>query len=130
MSVGAAQLDATRFTIPLSDDRPGSSVSVSRPREGVAVVAFAGEHDLTTKSETEALLGQLINENDRVVVDLCAATFIDSTFLNCLLTAERQAIERQAEFVLLVRDAPNITAVLKASGLEQRLTIITSRDEN
>lgn len=110
-------------------ERSGDRVTVSCPREGVAVVEFAGEHDLTTKEATHALLRRLVADNDAVVVDLCAATFIDSSFISCLLTADREAAGRGSEVRLLVSGAPSIAAALRVSGVEERLTVITQRDQ-
>ena len=113
----------------MAEDRFSASVSVSVLREGVVVVEFVGEHDLTTSDETRELLTRLVGENGLVVVDLSAATFIDSSFLSCLLAAERRAKESGHEFGLLVGDAPNVHAVLEVSGLSDRFTIFPSRAE-
>jgi anti-anti-sigma regulatory factor len=68
-----------------------------------------------------------VEGNDLVVVDLCAATFIDSSFLSCLLIAEKDATERGHE--LRPRLRPNITAVLKTTGITERLTVVTTLEE-
>src|SRR5262245_7492289 len=64
---------------------------VSYPRPGVAVLTCAGDHDMTTKEETGTLLAVLVAENDLVVVDVSDARFIDSSFVNNLLRADRLA---------------------------------------
>ena len=111
------------------DDRFSASVNVSVPRAGVAVVGFVGEHDLTTSNETRELLTRLVGENDLVVVDLRAATFIDSSFLSCLLAADRHAKECGNELRLLIGDASSVHAVLEVSGLNDRFTMIGSGAE-
>lgn len=113
----------------MAGERFDTSVNLESPREGVALVELVGEHDLTTRQETGDLLARLIRENKLVVVDLCSATFIDSSILNCLVVADRDAKQLDHEFRLLVRDAPGVTAVLKVTGVDELLTIITDREE-
>ena len=109
----------------MSDD----TVNVSYPREGIALVEFCGEHDLATKEETGALLERLVAENGRVVVDLCSATFIDSSFLSCLLAARKSAAEHDHELRILVQDSPNIAAVFRVSGVSEHLAVVATLDE-
>jgi anti-anti-sigma factor len=131
----ASNLNPRRATLlqyrgsAVTDDRFSASVNVHIPREGVAVVEFVGEQDLATTTETAALLTRLVSENDRVVIDLCAATFIDSSFISCLLIADRDATELGHEFRLLVSDSPNVTAALDVTGIADRLTIISGREQ-
>jgi anti-anti-sigma factor len=50
--------------------------------DGVSVVALHGEHDLSTADELRRVLADAA---PRTVVDLTAATFIDSSTLNAIL---------------------------------------------
>ena len=109
----------------MSDD----AVNVMYPREGLVLVEFRGEHDLATKDEISALLERLIGENGRVVVDLCSATFVDSSFLSCLLTADKCAAEHNRELRIVVHGNPMITAVLRISGISDHLAVVATRDE-
>ncbi len=104
-------------------------VNVSFPREGTAVVEYCGEHDLTTRDETGTLLSRLMTENKLVVVDLCSTTFIDSSFLTCLLAADRNAHEHSHELRIFVCDNPNVDAVLKVTGIDRHLAIFNTREE-
>jgi anti-anti-sigma factor len=113
----------------MTPDRFDSSVNVDIPRQGVAVIELVGEHDLTTAEETSELLARLVNENDLVIVDLCSATFIDSSVLSYLVKADRQATERGHALRLLVCDAPIVESVLKLTALDELLTIVTDRGE-
>ena len=109
----------------MSDD----AANVSYPRQGLAVVVFCGEHDLATKDETVALLERLMAENTRVVVDLCSATFVDSSFISCLLAARKSAAEHNHDLRILVDGNPTITAVFRVSGIGEHLAIVATRDE-
>lgn len=102
---------------------------VSHPQPGVAVVECAGEHDMTTKDETAVLLAALVSENELVVVDVSDARFIDSSFVNNLLRADRLARERGTRFRLQVATAPIVRRVLEISGILDKLDIATTRDE-
>ncbi len=106
-----------------------AEVNVSFPREGTAVVEYCGEHDLTTRDETGSLFNRLVRENKLVVVDLCSATFIDSSFLNALLLANREAHEEGHELRVFVCDSPNVTAVLAVTRLSEHLTIFDTIEE-
>jgi anti-anti-sigma factor len=57
----------------------------------VAVVVLAVEHDLATSPSLVATLEGTARPGSRVVVDLTAATFIDSTALRALLTGAQDA---------------------------------------
>ncbi len=105
------------------------TIKVSYPRDGIALVEVCGEHDLTTKDVTANLLERLVSDNDVVVVDLCSATFIDSSFLSCLLAADRRAAGQSHELRVHVSDSPNVSNVLNMSGVAEVLTIVSTRDE-
>jgi hypothetical protein len=68
-------------------------VNVHFPSVGVALVVFAGVHDVATSSATRDFLRGLIVENDLVIADFCSASFIDISMLRVLFEAERWAGE-------------------------------------
>jgi anti-anti-sigma regulatory factor len=80
-------------------------------------VRFIGEHDLTTRVSTIDLLQQLVAENDQVTADLSDATFVDSSFLQALVTANRSAHERGTRFRVQLSSMPGIENVFKITGL-------------
>ena len=57
------------------------------------MVALVGEHDAYSAQRLENELGVLLDANQRVVIDLRDASFIDSTTLSVLLAARRRAEE-------------------------------------
>ena len=105
------------------------TVTVTSPREGLALVEFAGEHDLTEKDAVATLLDQQLTEHEVVVVDLCSATFIDSSFISCLLIAHRNAHQQGRELRVYVCDSPNVDAVLKVTGIDEHLAVYSTREE-
>ena len=62
-----------------------SRVNVRRVR-GAAVIELVGEHDLSTVASLTDALGKIGPEEARIV-DLSAATFIDSSILTALVGA-------------------------------------------
>ncbi len=103
-------------------------VNEVRPREKVVVLEFCGEHDLTTKAELGQLLARLIGENDHVVVDVTEARFIDSSFINNLLVADKLASQGDTTFRLQMGTAPIVRRALEISGILDRLSVAYNRE--
>ena len=105
-------------------------VGLERNDEGYTVVAINGEHDLSTAPSLRSRLQQLIADGDPVVVDLSAATFIDSSILGALLQASRDAGEAGVGFAVAQADgAEAVSRVLEITGLRNDLPVHPSRDE-
>jgi anti-anti-sigma factor len=96
-------------------------VSVER-LDGTAVVHVAGELDLATTPRLSAVLEALEQPCDRVVLDLSALAFIDSTGLR-LTVAEYQRATRDG-FDLVVAGADgHVLDVLRLTGLDVTLPL-------
>jgi anti-anti-sigma factor len=104
-------------------------VVVSWPRPGAAVVECRGEHDLTIGDQLDALLTELVTDNDLVVIDVSEAQFIDSTFLHLLLKSDRLARQRGSTVRLQHSTGPIVAGVLEISGVIDRLDSVTTREE-
>lgn len=84
---------------------------------GTFVVAAGGEVDLYTAPELErALAGPLAEGTTHLVVDLCEATFVDSTALHVLPRAARQLDREASELIVVVPD-PNVRKVFEITGV-------------
>jgi len=103
-------------------------VEVERPRTGAAVVAFTGEHDLSTSESVEALLGSLIEENELVVVDFSDAEFVDSSTLYALINSHKAANERGTTFRLQLGTAPIVHRAFELSGVLNLLDCFPTRE--
>jgi anti-sigma B factor antagonist len=68
------------------DDPSPQTVEVHRHITGIAVVSLTGEHDISTVSTLEAVLDGIEVSPSRIVVDLTAARFIDSSVVKVLVT--------------------------------------------
>lgn len=104
-------------------------VQIDRTATGTAVVELRGEYDLATRAGMHVLLGELVDANDLVVVDLSAARFVDSSFLHNLVQADRRARARGARFrVQLPPDAVAYRA-FEVSGLVGALDMVADREQ-
>jgi anti-anti-sigma factor len=89
-------------------------------RDGETLLALHGELDLTSAPALDRELGRAISDAQTIVVDLSALQFIDSTGLQSVVLAARQA--REAERMLLFfRPSPKITRLLRLTGVEEIL---------
>ncbi len=107
----------------------GRDIEVIYPSPGTAIVECTGEHDMTTREEVDRLLGLLISENGLVVIDVSEARFIDSSFVNNILKADRLARQQEKVLRLQVGTAQIVRRVLEISGILEKLDCVTSRDE-
>ena len=96
--------------------------------DGYVVVSLAGELDLYNASAVrEALLECCAEAPERLIVDLSAVKFIDSTALGVLIEA-RSRLENKRGFLLA---APGLETrrALEISGLDRHFTVHESLDE-
>ena len=106
-----------------------NDVVVCRPRPGVGVVVCRGEHDLATRSEVASVLKELLAECELVVVDVSKAEFIDSSFINNMYIANGFAQAQGTRFRVQHATAPMVHAVLRISGVFEKLDCVESREE-
>ena len=90
-------------------------------------IVLAGEFDMYTAPEFRHDLHSCIERGaQEVVVDLSAATFIDSTFLGVLLGGMRSLRERDGEISVVCPDS--IRKIFEVTGLNRVLTITEAPD--
>jgi anti-anti-sigma factor len=107
----------------------GTDIEVLYPSPGAAVVECTGEHDMTTRDDLDRLFGLLVAENDLVVIDVSEARFIDSSFVNNVLKADRLARQQDKTLRLQIGTTPIVRRVLEISGIIEKLDCVDSRDE-
>jgi anti-sigma B factor antagonist len=97
-------------------------------RDGAVVVQLTGELDLyNAPAVRDALLAVAARDPDRVVVDLSAVTFIDSTGLGVLIEARTQLTNRRA--FLLAAPGLETRRALEISGLDRHFVVHDSLDD-
>jgi anti-sigma B factor antagonist len=109
---------------------PDFSLSLERPANGTRVLVLAGELDLYRAPEIEEAIAEAVGgeggdrdgERCRLVVDLRAVTFVDSTMLGLLLAASRRERARGEELRILVGPKTPMTAFV-VTGVDRLLAI-------
>ncbi len=97
----------------------------------VVVVVVEGEHDIYTAPTLRERLDASLDRGGGVVVDLTAATFVDSSVLGALLDARRRAHEAEQGFVVCIGDQvePGVRRILDITGLVPVLPVVNGREE-
>ncbi len=91
------------------------------------LVVVTGEIDLFTAPELKARLTAAIDEGtSRVIVDLSAVTFIDSSSLGVLIGAHKQ-LKLSGGGLVIVCDDRTIMNTFKITGLDGVFEIVASR---
>lgn len=92
--------------------------------DGRVTVALRGELDLSTVGKVQDELRRVeASSPSLVVLDLSKLTFLDSTGLRCLVTADERARE-QGRRVVLVRGPDPVQRVFSITRLEERLEMV------
>jgi anti-sigma B factor antagonist len=114
-----------------SDDlvspRRAHPVVAVESRDGAVIVRLAGELDLYNAEDVRAALTQALDAAPRrIVVDMAAVEFVDSTALGVLVEA-RSRLGQAA--LLLAAPQPEARRTLALSGLDRHLPVHDSVDE-
>ena len=108
------------------------SVVVRELDEGaLSVVAVTGELDLASAPDLKEMLDATLRLGGSVVVDLSAATFLDSTALNVLLRASRGLGDEggYGRRLAIVCARPNVLRIFEFSGLDSAFAIFPALDD-
>ena len=93
-------------------------------RDGLVHVELRGELDLSTVAKVQDELRRVeANSPPVVVLDLSKLTFLDSTGLRCLVTADQRARD-EGRRVVLVRGPDPVQRVFSITRLEERLEMV------
>jgi anti-sigma B factor antagonist len=105
---------------------PEFGISSRRLTNGTWLVAVSGEVDLYTAPELDRALASSVTAGARrLVVDLSAATFVDSTALHVLLRAARQLDGKEGELIVAAPD-PNVRRVFGITGFDRLFSTVFS----
>jgi anti-anti-sigma factor len=107
------------------------AVTLARRNPPAAVVALVGEHDAYSAERLESEISALLDDGQRIVVDLRDATFIDSTTLSVLLRARLRAEKSALGFALLLpeRQYTQVHQILDLTGLGTAFAIFGKLDD-
>jgi anti-sigma B factor antagonist len=93
-------------------------------RDGFVHVVLRGELDLSTVAKVQDELRRVEAGSPPIVVlDLSKLTFLDSTGLRCLVTADQRARD-EGRRIVLVRGPDPVQRVFSITRLEERLEMV------
>ncbi len=100
-----------------------------RMADGVAVLEVAGELDLYTSPKLKTALDTVLTEGHvRLIVDLLAATYLDSTALSILSSALQRARDAGGNLGVIYNQ-PQIDRMFTLTGLKEIFPIFSSEEE-
>ena len=108
------------------------TIALDESHGDVLFVVVRGEHDIYTAPALRERLDQALDAKPTgVVVDLSAATFLDSSILGALLEARRQALEKGVGYVVCLGESPEpgVQRILEITGLVPVFPVVRSREE-
>ncbi len=97
----------------------------------ILFVVVSGEQDIYTAPALRERLEQGLQATTGLVVDLTAATFLDSSILGALLEARRQAQEKGLGYVVCLgeKPEPGVQRILEITGLVPVFPVVGTREE-
>ena len=96
--------------------------------EAATLVVLRGDLDLATAPELRECLVKVIDEGERVVIDLEAVGFLDSAGLGILVGGLKRARTKGGELEL-VCTGQDVLKPLEITGLDRVFTIHPGRDD-
>lgn len=96
----------------------------TQEREGLVQVSLRGEVDLSTADKVEAELQRIEDRSDKLLVlDLSGVTFLDSTGLRLMVTADQRA-RKAGRRVAVVKGPETVHRVFTITKLDERLEMV------
>ncbi len=92
------------------------------------VKVFAGEYDLTHKARLRAEFDALHAEN-RLVLDMSAVTYLDSTFISELIRLHEKRAERVCDRLTIVRAGPIVKKIFALLYIFTFARVVATLDE-
>jgi anti-anti-sigma factor len=98
---------------------------------GHSVVALHADHDLSTADSLRSALDSACQEGRPIVVDLSAATFVDSAVLGILVSQHDQAKAAGLQFCVVLGDPPSrsVQRLVELTRIDTVLTVVSTRAE-
>jgi anti-anti-sigma factor len=101
----------------------------TKDRDDGVQLALKGELDLSTIEKVEAELTRVEDAGNRLIVlDLSGLTFLDSTGLRTIVTADQRA-RRSGRRVVILKGPATVHRVFTITRLDERLEIVESDEE-
>lgn len=101
----------------------------TKDREDGVEISLKGELDLSTIEKVEQELTRAEDDGHRLIVlDLGGLTFLDSTGLRTIVTADQRA-RRSGRRVVILKGPATVHRVFTITRLDERLEMVDSGDE-
>jgi len=97
--------------------------------DDVLVLSVGGEVDLTTAPELAQAIRLVPEPTSRVVVDLSAVTFLDSSGLNVLVSGKRTLAESGVDLCVVTEPNGPVRRVFEITRLTGSLGVVDSLDD-
>jgi anti-sigma B factor antagonist len=110
------------YTMGRSPSQP--TIDVRSPQAGAAVVVLGGEHDLYSADRLRQTFDDLLFGNERLIVDLSSAEFIDSTIVGVLVQTTKRADGRDRKFTVVLGKAGVVERILEITGVRRVLNVV------
>ncbi len=95
--------------------------------DGASVLTLRGELDLASAGTLQQALAG-VGDAARVVIDLRALDFIDSSGIRVLISAHSHGLEHERPLVL-IKGPGQVAELLELTGLLERLTVVDRPEE-
>lgn len=93
------------------------------------MLTLSGEHDLSTAPDLRRQLDGLIADRASVVIDLSAASFVDSSILGVILDGKRRAGDAGLGYAVVHSNGTSsVGRVLEITGLRTELPVHSERE--
>jgi anti-sigma B factor antagonist len=97
---------------------------MTEDRDGLVHVALVGELDLSTVAKVQEELRRVeASSPPTLVVDLSKLSFLDSTGLRCIVTADERA-RSEGRRIVIVRGPEAVQRVFAITRLDDRLDMV------
>lgn len=97
--------------------------------DSAIVVTAEGELDLVSAAELDGVLTEgIVQAASRLVLDLSAVTFMDSTGLGTVVKALKRCREKHLDFRVVV-GTERVRKVFEITGLDSLLTLSSALDD-
>jgi anti-sigma B factor antagonist len=105
-------------------DREGQFLVTTTSAPGIETITLSGELDIATADELTAALDALsVDREGRLVIDLSAVGFMDSTGLRVLIEANRRAEAGGYELVIVTGESP-AKRVLELTRMNEHMRVV------
>jgi anti-sigma B factor antagonist len=106
------------------------AVRIDMSEPGAAIVVLEGEHELYGATKLQRRLEALLDEGLTVVVDLTAATFLDSSIVSVLLRARDRARRDGSRFGIVLDECSgeSVQRMFEITGLDRHLPVVPTRE--